>query len=90
MERGAVPLTFVVVMLVIVGIAACTTISPYALPTYASSEGQARFISVVFPLYVAAALLVRRYVALIGLAVAGSVALALLFQALYNLGYWVT
>jgi len=89
-ERGAVPVTFVVVMLVIVGLAACTTISPYALPTYASSEGQARFISVVFPLYISAALLVRRYAALICVAVGGSVILALLFQAMYNLGYWVT
>ncbi len=90
LETGPVPMSFLVVTFVIVTLAACTTISPYALPTYASSEGQARFIGVVVPLYIAGALLIRRSTGLICFAVGGSVVLALIFQAMYNLGYWVT
>jgi hypothetical protein len=89
-EAGPIPVSLLIVGLVIVAIAACTTISPYALPTYASSEGEARFVSIAFPLYLSAALLVRRHAALICLAIGGCVSLALLFQAMYNLGYWVT
>jgi hypothetical protein len=89
-EAGPIPLSFLVVTLAIVLLAACTTISPYALPTYASSEGEARFVSIAFPLYVSGALLIRRHTALICFAVGGCVSLALLFQGLYNLGYWVT
>jgi hypothetical protein len=86
----SVPLPFIVAAVVIVLIAACTTISPYALPTYASSEGEARFVAVAMPLYLSGALLVRRRPALICFALGGCVVAALLFQALYNLGYWVT
>jgi hypothetical protein len=86
----SVPLPFIVTAVVIVLIAACTTISPYALPTYASSEGEARFVAVAMPLYLSGALLVRRRPALICFALGGCVVAALLFQALYNLGYWVT
>jgi hypothetical protein len=89
-ENATIPPSYVIVSVVIVVIAACTTISPYALPQYASSEGEARFVSIAMPLYVSGALLIRRWASLISLAVAGSVILALLFQALYNLGYWVT
>jgi hypothetical protein len=87
---GPIPLSFLIVTFVIVLLAACTTISPYALPSYASSEGEARFVGIALPLYVSGALLIRRHAALVCFAVAGSVAIALLFQALYNLGYWVT
>jgi hypothetical protein len=89
-ETGPIPLPLVVVTFVIVLLAACTTIAPFAGPTWASSEGQARFISVVMPLYVAGALVVRRHTALICFAVGGSVIVALILQAMYNLGYWVT
>jgi Mannosyltransferase (PIG-V) len=90
LETGPVPVSFVVVALVIVGLAACTTISPYALPTYASSEGEARFVSVAAPLYVSGALVIRRSIGLICFVIGGSVILALIFQAMYNLGYWLT
>jgi len=89
-ETGPIPVSFAVVTFVIVLLAACTTISPYALASYASSEGEARFISVAVPLYIGAALLVRRSAALISLFLGGSIILALLFQAMYNLGLWVT
>jgi hypothetical protein len=89
-EAAPVPVSFVVVAFLIVALAACTTISPYARPVWASSEGLARFVSVAVPLYVAAALVVRRSAALIAFAVGTSAILALLFQAMYNLGYWVT
>jgi hypothetical protein len=89
-EHSRIPTSFVVVAAVIVLLAACTTIYPYGLSTYASTEGEARFVSIVFPLYVAAALLIRRHAVLIAWAVGGCVALALLYQALFNLGYWVT
>jgi hypothetical protein len=90
LETGPVPVAFVVVTFVIVVLAACTTISPYALPTYASSEGQARFIGIAGPLYIAGPLVIRRFTGLVCFVIGGSVILALLFQAMYNLGYWVT
>jgi hypothetical protein len=89
-ETGTIPISFVVVTFVIVGLAACTTISPYALPTFASSEGEARFVSIAFPLYLSGALFIRRSAALVSFAIGGTVIVALLFQAMYNLGYWVT
>jgi hypothetical protein len=89
-ETAPVPVSFVVVSFLIVLLAACTTISPYAKPVWASSEGEARFVSVAMPLYVGAALVVRRSAFLVAFAVGTSVILALLFQAMYNLGYWVT
>jgi hypothetical protein len=89
-ESAPVPVSFVVVSFVVVALAACTTISPYARPVWASSEGEARFVSVAVPLYVGAALLVRRSAALIAFAVGTCAVGALLFQAMYNLGYWVT
>ena len=89
-ETAAIPLSYLIVAAVIVIIAACTTISPYALPQYASSEGEARFVSIAMPLYLSGALLIRRWTALIAISVAASVILALVFQAMYNLGYWVT
>jgi hypothetical protein len=89
-ETAAIPLPLVMVAAGIVLLAACTTISPYGLPVYASSEAEARFVSIAMPLYLAVALLIRRRTALICLAVGGCVMFALVFQALYNLGYWVT
>jgi hypothetical protein len=90
LEERRIPISFVVVTAIIVLLAACTTISPYGLSTFSSSEGEARFVSIAFPLYLSGALLIRRHAALICFAVGGSVILALLFQAMYNLGYWVT
>jgi hypothetical protein len=89
-ERAPIPVSFVVVTSVIVLLAACTTISPYGLSTFASSEGEARFVSVATPIYVAGALLIRRYASVICWVIGASVILALVYQALYNLGYWVT
>jgi len=89
-EIAPIPVSLIIVSAVIVLLAACTTISPYALPQWASSEGEARFVGIAFPLYISGALIVRRHAALICLVIAGSVGLAILFQALFNLGYWVT
>jgi hypothetical protein len=89
-ETAPIPWAYVIVGAVIVVIAACTTISPYALPQYASSEGEARFVSIAMPLYIGGALLIRRWASLISIAIASFVVLSLIFQALYNLGYWVT
>ncbi len=89
-ESAPIPWSYVIVGAVIVLIAACTTISPYALPQYASSEGEARFVSIAMPLYIGGALLIRRWASLIAIAAGSFVVLALLFQALYNLGFWVT
>jgi hypothetical protein len=86
----SVPLPIIVVAALIVLLAACTTISPYALPTYASSEGEARFVAIVMPLYLAGALLIRRWAGLICFTIGGCIVISLVFQALYNLGYWVT
>jgi hypothetical protein len=89
-EKAPIPVSFVVVSFVIVLLAACTTISPYAQANWASSEGEARFVSIAMPLYVGAALVLRRSAGLIAFAIGTSVVLALVFQALFNLGYWVT
>jgi hypothetical protein len=89
-ESAPIPVSFVVVSSVIVGLAACTTITPYARPVWASSESLARYVSVAMPLYVGAALLIRRSVGLVVFAVGACAVAALLFQAMYNLGYWVT
>lgn len=85
-----IPISFLIVGGVIVVLAACTTISPFGRPNFASSEGEARFVSVAFPIFVAAALLLRRRITLTFGLLATTTALALLFQALYNLGFWVT
>jgi hypothetical protein len=89
-ESAPIPASFVVVPAVIVALAACTTISPYARPVWASSESLARYVSVAVPLYVGAALIVRRSVGLVVFAVGTCAVAALLVQAMYNLGYWVT
>jgi hypothetical protein len=86
----SIPLPMVVVTILIVLLGICTTISPYALPQYASSEGEERFVAVVMPLYLAGALMIRRWASLICLALGGFVILTLVFQAMYNLGYWIT
>jgi hypothetical protein len=89
-EDGPIPVTLVVFATVIVLIAASTTIFPYGLSTFASTEGEARFVSIAMPLYMSGALVIRRYPSLICMAIGGSVIASLLFQALFNLGYWVT
>ncbi len=89
-ELAPIPVSFVVVSFVIVALAACTTISPYARPVWASQREQARLRQRRH-----AALRRRgaRHPSLVGLVVfaVGTCAVAaLLFQAMYNLGYWVT
>ncbi len=86
----SVPSSFVVVSVGIVLIAACTTIYPYGSSQFYSTEGAARFVSTCFPMYVAGGYLATRRFGLLAWVVASSVMFAILFQALYNLGYWVT
>jgi hypothetical protein len=86
----SIPSPFVIVAVGIMLIGACTTIYPYGASHFASTEGEARFVSVVFPIYIAGGYLLRRRPALLFWVLGFSVAAALLFQALYNLGYWVT
>jgi hypothetical protein len=89
-EKAPIPIAYVVVAFLIVGLATVTTIAPYAAPQWASSEGEARFVGVVMPLYVSGALAVRRWASLTSLAIGGFVVVTLVFQALFNLGYWIT
>jgi hypothetical protein len=86
----SIPAPFVIIGVGILLIAACTTIYPYGSTTFASTEGEARFVSVIFPIYMVGAYALRRRTGLLLWAVGLSVALALLFQGLFNLGYWVT
>jgi hypothetical protein len=86
----SIPSSFLIIAVGIMLIGACTTIYPYGASHFASTEGEARFVSVVFPIYIAGGYLLRRRPALLFWVLGSSVAAALLFQALYNLGYWVT
>lgn len=54
-----------------------------------STESDARLMSVAFPLYPAFYLMVRRWRVLVVAGVIVSVGAAVLFQAMFNLGYWV-
>lgn len=85
-----IPVSWVVVSVVIVGIAACTTIYPYGSTHFASTEAEARFVSVAIPLFGAVSLWLRRRPGLTTVMLGTSIVAALFFQALYNLGYWVT
>jgi hypothetical protein len=85
-----VPPTWLIIAAVSVLIAACTTIAPYGSTHFSSTESEARFVSVVFPLFVGAALLFRRRAGMTLALITVSVTAALLFQILYNLGYWLT
>jgi hypothetical protein len=87
---ATIPASWLVVAVVIVLIAACTTIYPYGATHFSSTESEARFVSVVMPLYGGAAVLLRRRPALASMVVSVSVVAAVLFQVLYNLGYWMT
>jgi Mannosyltransferase (PIG-V) len=86
----SIPAPFVVVGVGILLIAACTTIYPYGTSTFASTEGEARFVSVIFPIYMVGAYALRRRTGLLLWALGLSVAVTLLFQGLFNLGYWIT
>jgi mannosyltransferase PIG-V len=86
----SVPSSFVVVAVGVILIAACTTIDPYGTSHFSSTEGEARFVSTCFPMYIAGGYLVARRLGLLAWVLGSSIAFALLFQALYNLGYWVT
>lgn len=84
------PVVWVVVAAVIVLIAACTTIYPWGNTPYASTEGEARFVSIAMPLYAGLGVFLARYRSVAMVVVPAAVAVAVAFQVLYNLGYWVT
>lgn len=86
----SVPSSFVVVAVGIVLIAACTSVYPYGNTLLYSTEGEARYLSTCFPIYVAGGYLATKRLGLLAWVVASSVVLAILFQAMYNLGYWFT
>jgi Mannosyltransferase (PIG-V) len=86
----SVPSSFVVVAVGIVLIAACTTIYPYGDSHFYSTEGEARFVSTCFPMYVAGGYLATKRFGVLAWVLAASIVFAILFQGLYNLGYWVT
>ncbi len=83
-----IPVAWIVVLGGIAIIAASTVI--HAPRSSISTEGQARLVCVAFPLYPALYLMARRWQALLIIGIAGSIAAAVLFQMMFNLGYWVT
>jgi hypothetical protein len=85
----SVPSSFVIVAVGIVLIAACTTIYPYGDSHFYSTEGEARYMSTCFPMYVAGGYLAARRLGVLVWILASSIMFAIFFQALYNLGYWV-
>ena len=85
-----VPPAWLTIGTVIVVIAACTTIAPYGSTHFSSTESEARFVSVAFPLLAGTALMFRRRAGMTLAVLAVSMTAALLFQVLYNLGYWLT
>ncbi|MGO9028656.1 MAG: mannosyltransferase family protein [Acidimicrobiales bacterium] len=85
---GRVPIAWLVVLGGVAAIASSTALRTRGAPV--STEGDARFVSVAFPLYPGLYLLVRRWQAPIVIGLGLSVAAAVVTQALFNLGYWVT
>lgn len=85
---GRVPMTWIVVLGGIVAIASTTTIR--FAGTFTSTEADARLVSVAFPLYPALYLMLRRWPGTIILLITSTIAAALLFQVMFNLGYWMT
>jgi hypothetical protein len=83
------PLEWLVMAVVMWLIMACSAIYPYGTH-YASTEGEARWVIVMFPLFAAVALMVRRLPGMAMALVMASAAAALLYQGLFNFGYWMT
>ena len=88
-DHVSIPSSFVTISVGVVLTAASTSIYPFGSNFY-STDSEARFVSVAFPLYIVAAALMRRRTGLAVWVLGFSVAGALLFQALFNLGYWIT
>jgi hypothetical protein len=84
------PATWLIIATGIVAISACTTIFPYGSTHFSSTESEARFVSVAWPLFAGTALLFRRRAGITLALITVSVSAAVLFQVLYNLGYWLT
>ena len=65
-------------------ISVSTTIYPYGPTRFYSTEAEARFVSVVFPMYVGITLLLSRWLGILLFVVAAFAASALFLQALFN------
>lgn len=88
--RRGFPASWLVTAGVIVLIAACTAIYPWGSTHYFSTESEERFIMVVVPLFAGAGVFLRRWPGLVTAVVATSIVLAVVFQTMFNLNYWVT
>jgi hypothetical protein len=86
----AFPATWLIIAAGIVAISACTTIFPYGSTHFSSTESEARFVSVAWPLFAGTAWVFRRRAGMTLAVITVSVSAAVLFQVLYNLGYWLT
>jgi hypothetical protein len=84
------PASWLSVAGVMVLIAACTTIYPWGATHLSSTEGEARFVTVALPLFGVIAYALRRRTGITMAVITATVSAALLFQIMYNLGYWVT
>jgi hypothetical protein len=84
------PLAWLLSAGLIVLLAACTTIHPYGRTPFYSTEGEERFVVAAMPLFGGLGVLLRRRAALTSIALSASVVLAVVFQLMFNLGYWVT
>jgi hypothetical protein len=76
-----------VILAGVVGIVSMTSIR--LVGTLTSTEGDARLISVAFPLYRALYLMTCRWQVAVVVLMAASIGGALFVQAMFNLGYWV-
>jgi hypothetical protein len=81
------PIPWIVILAGVVGIVSMTSIR--FAGTLTSTEGDARLISVAFPLYRALYLMTRRWQVAVVVLMAASIGGALFVQAMFNLGYWV-
>lgn len=88
--RRGFPASWLVTAGVIVLIAACTAIYPWGSTHYFSTESEERFIMVVVPLFAGTGVFLRRWPGLVTAVVATSIVLAVVFQTMFNLNYWVT
>ncbi|MHB1711271.1 MAG: mannosyltransferase family protein [Acidimicrobiales bacterium] len=86
-ERQTIPLSWIIILGGILGTLSVSSIR--FAGSLISTESDARLLSVAFPIYPALHLMVRRWSVLLAAAVVISIAAALLFQAMFNLGYWV-
>ena len=81
------PVPWIVILAGVVGIVSVTSIR--FAGTLTSTEGDARLISVAFPLYPALYVMTRRWQVAVVALTAASIGGALFVQAMFNLGYWV-